>query len=226
MTERGVKRFGEDVLPFYGSTDRRIFEIERRCMDRDGVVISFLDGLLPPGLVLDVGAGDGFTAERLSRPGRTVVAMEPDPGMVAPERTLVWASGVAQDIPFHDRSFDAAYSTWAYFLSGVESESIERGLREVQRVVRAGGPIVVVDNAGGDEFAALTERPLAGDPARWVEWGFEAQVLRTSFRFDSLDEARELLGYYFGEGVGERVTSTEVGYSVAAYTAASGEVKV
>lgn len=225
MPGRSADRFGDKVIGFYGSTDRRIFEIERRCMDRHGVIISFLDERLPTGRVLDVGAGDGFTAERLSGSSRVVVAMEPDPGMVNPARSLVWSSGVAQDIPFHDDTFEAAYSTWAFFLSGIEPTALLEGLEEVQRVVSGGGPIVVVDNAGGDEFSSLTERALSGDPSWWTERGFEHTVLETSFLFDSVDEARELIGYYFGDGAAARVDSNEIGYRVSAYVGASGEVR-
>jgi SAM-dependent methyltransferase len=226
MSGRPADRFGDDLIRFYGSTDPHVFEIERRCMDRDGVVIGFLDDVLPAGRVLDVGAGDGFTAERLQNPSRVVVAMEPDPGMIARERRLLWASGVAQDIPFHDDAFDAAYSTWAFFISGIDPGVIEVGLSEVQRVVRASGPIVIVDNAGDDEFTALTDHRIVGDPALWVDRGFEHTVLETSFRFDSIDEARLLLGYYFGDAVKERVTSAELSYNVAVFTGTSSEVKV
>ena len=100
MPARATDRFADQIVPFYGATHPRLFEIERRCMDRDGRVVEFLDRVLPLGRVLDVGAGDGFTAEKLCRAGRTVVALEPDPGMVAARRRLVWASGVAQDIPW------------------------------------------------------------------------------------------------------------------------------
>jgi hypothetical protein len=51
------------VIPFYGADDPAMFAIERAAMDRDGLVVRALDGLLPRGRVLDVGAGDGFTAE-------------------------------------------------------------------------------------------------------------------------------------------------------------------
>ena len=177
MGAREPASFDGLVIPFYGSREPRIFEIERRCMDRDGKVVDFLNDILPAGRVLDVGAGDGFTAERLSRPDRVVVALEPDPGMVATRRRLIWASGVAESIPFHDGSFDAAYATWAFFLSGVEPRRQETGLTEVERVVVPGGPIVVVDNAGDDEFCALSDRPLADDGAWWTERGFERHVL-------------------------------------------------
>jgi len=226
LSPKDSERFDADVIPFYGSSRPRLFEIERRCMDRDGVLTSFLDSRLPDGRVLDVGAGDGFTAERLTRQRRTVVALEPDAGLVRPERELIWASGVAQDLPFHDDTFDAAYSTWAFFLSGTEPLLLERGLSEVTRVVRNGGVIAVADNAGGDEFCALADKPIHGDPSWWTDRGFETHLLETSFRFDTLEEARELLRFYFGDGVSERVRSVEIGFNVAVYVASSGGPKL
>ena len=109
----------ERVIPFYGATDPELFAIERASMDRAGKVIRFLDETLPEsGLVLDVGAGDGFTAEALTTPSRTVVALEPSAGMIRAERPLRWCRGKAQALPFADASFEGAYATWAYFFLG------------------------------------------------------------------------------------------------------------
>jgi SAM-dependent methyltransferase len=116
-----------------------MFALERRAMDYHGQVISFLDRTLPSGRILDIGAGNGFRAARLSRPDRIVLPMEPDPRMVDVAQPLIWAQGVAQDIPFHDGSFDGAYSTWAFFFDGIPT--LEQGLREVRRVVRPGAQL-------------------------------------------------------------------------------------
>ena len=209
--------FGDRVIPFYGGGDRRMFAIERRAMDRDGRVVEFLDGALPRARVLDVGAGDGHTAELLSRGGRTVVAMEPDGRMIDRARDLTWIRGVAQKIPLHDGSFAGAYATWAFFLSGTPDADIEAGVREMERVVASGGPLIIVDNAGGDEFTALADHPIAGDGARWERLGFESHVIDSSFRFDSLDEARALIGFYFGDATAAGLDSTEIGFRVVAH---------
>ena len=210
------------VIPFYGGTEPKMFEIERRCMDRDGVVVRHLDEILPEGRVLDIGAGNGFVASALSGVARQVVALEPDPKMVDTEISLVWSRGVAQAIPFHDNTFHAAYSTWAFFLPGIEDRLI--GLAEASRVVKPNGPIVIVDNAGNDEFTALANRPLSDDGQWYLDRGFEQTILLTSFRFDSVEEARVLLGFYFGEEVAATIKATEIEYRVAAYFGRSGRV--
>lgn len=212
----------DKVTPFYGGENPRLFEIERRCMDRDGVVLRFLDNILPDGWVLDIGAGNGFVADSLTRGDRIVVAMEPDPKMIDIRKPLLWSRGVAQRIPFHDDAFHAAYATWSFFLPGVDDKL--EGLTEVCRVVRPNRVIVIVDNAGDDEFCSLSNRTISDDGKWYVDHGFERRVLETSFRFDSLDEARELLGFYFGPDIGNAVETTEIEYKVAAYVGRSGQV--
>ena len=173
----------EGVIPFYGATDPDLFAIERASMDRAGKVIRFLDVTLPQnGLVLDVGAGDGFTAQALTTPSRTVVALEPSAGMVRSERPLPWCRGQAQALPFADASFKGAYATWAYFFPGYHD--ISPGLSEIRRVTIAGGPIVVVDNAGGDEFTSLGGEKSVSDIDAWIKLGFEVVVIDTAFEFE------------------------------------------
>jgi len=206
----------ERIVRFYGPDYPDMFEIERRCMDADGLVIRHLDSELRDGLVLDVGAGNGFTAFRLRSPARQVVALEPDPGMVDSGLPLPWVRGLAQDLPFPSNTFRAAYATWAFFLTGVPGT--DRGLEELHRVVRNGGNLIIVDNAGDDEFSSLATRSTASDPDWWRERGFDETIIHTSFRFDSLEEANRLIGFYFGEEAAARNTRTEIEYRVIAYS--------
>ncbi len=212
-----------EIIPFYGGQRPDMFEIERRCMDRDGKVIAHLDGLLPGGLVLDIGAGNGFTASALSNAQRTVIPMEPDPNMIDRSKGLLWARGTAQSIPFHDHAFSAAYSTWAFFLPGVAERP--QGLAEVIRVTQPGGLIVIVDNAGDDGLCALSPRTIAEPDGRWyTERGFERTIIETSYRFDSVPEAQALMAFYFGKDIGLSVKSDEISYRVAVYTGHSNKL--
>jgi len=138
------------VIPFYGADEPELFAIERRAMDRDGLVIEALHELLPAGPVLDVGAGDGFTAERLGT-SRSIVALEPSADMLARADLPARVQGEAEHLPFVERAFDGAYATWAYFFT--RDWDPTRGIVELDRVVRPGGPLAIVDNLGGDAFA-------------------------------------------------------------------------
>jgi SAM-dependent methyltransferase len=209
------QRFGNRLIKFYGGEYPEIFEIERRCMDRDGKVIQFLDEHLPTGLILDIGAGNGFTAACLKKPGRTIIPMEPDPLMVDRSKPFAWTKGVAQEIPFHDHVFDGAYATWAFFFDGIPD--ILQGLSDTRRVVKPGGTIIIVDNAGGDEFCSFSKSNIACNQDWWKEQGFEDKTIHTSYRFDSIEEANTLLSFYFGEESAQKNHKTEIEYNAAVF---------
>lgn len=205
-----------DTIPFYGGELPQFFEIERRCMDREGKVIEALDKLLPTGKVLDIGAGNGHTAQLLLRSDRLVTAMEPDETMINIQKDLLWAKGTAQNIPFHTSTFDAAYATWAFFWEG--NPNFKQGLAETQRVVKQGGQIVFVFNYGHDEFSSFGREPneLAGELSFWTAFGFDYEIIETAFVFDSIEEARQLMTFFFGES-GQKVDKTRISYNVAVY---------
>jgi SAM-dependent methyltransferase len=203
------------IIPFYGGLKPDLFEIERRCMDRGGKVIKYLDELLPNGIVIDVGAGNGFTAEKLMRKKRLVIPMEPDAKMIDFSKNLIWSNGVAQSIPFHSNTFDAMYSTWAFFFDGITD--IDEGLDEVERVVKDGGRIIIVDNYGNDEFCSFSPHNISSTVSQWVQRGFDYKVIDTEFIFDTVEEAKKLLSFYFGDQ-GNKVNKTILEYKVVAYT--------
>ena len=202
------------IIPFYGAGDPAMFAIERRAMDRDGLVIAALDRALPAGDVLDVGAGDGFTARRLAA-GRRLTGLEPSAPMVRTGGGVRWVRGEAEHLPFDDASFDAAYATWAYFFS--RDWDPTPGLAELDRVVQYGGVLAIAENLGHDAFSALADQDLSADPAFWEAQGFGCEPIETAFRFDDLDEARRLLGFFFGDR-GRDGAAIEVGFRVGLFT--------
>jgi SAM-dependent methyltransferase len=95
--------------------------------------------------VIELGAGTGIVTRFLRDLGARVVALEPDDQMRAVlerESPGVRAvAGVAESIPFPDASFDAvvASSAWHWF---AQPETT----REIARVLRDGGRVVVLGN--------------------------------------------------------------------------------
>lgn len=204
----------QDYIHFYGSDRPSLFAIERKAMDHDGHVIRRLDQLLPQGKVLDIGAGNGFTAAKLAT-NRHMTCVEPSDTMPDFAQPVHWVRATAETLPFHDNVFDAAYSTWAYFLPGVD---ITKGLAEAERVVRPGGSIHIVDNAGDDEFSSFTDKPYISDQALYKTLGFESEIIETSFHFDTLEEAQDLMEAFFGKDAMKGKHKLTYQYRVVMYT--------
>ncbi len=173
-----------------------MFAIERTAMDRPGKVIEHLDTAMPGGRLLDVGAGDGFTAGRLTRAGRMIFGLEPAAEMMNHDRNLIYTRGSAESLPFSDNAFDGAYATWAYFFP--RFFDISRGLAEIRRVVRPGGPIVIVDNYGDDEFSRWLGHTWGVDRLFWEGVGFQVSEIETVFEFSRQQEAEKLMSFFAG----------------------------
>ena len=207
------------VIPFYGTDRPDLFVIERQSMDAAGRVIDALNERLPQtGLVLDVGAGNGFTARRLTSDTRRILALEPARKMIRVRQKAVWVQGEAEHLPLAAGSVDAAYATWAYFFSRAFDPS--PGLSELHRVVRPGGPVLIVENLGNDELSALSHYDSTADLEFWERQGFSCQAIETSFDFHDLDEAKRLLGFYFGEP-GVEAAKLSLSFNVALLSSVS-----
>jgi SAM-dependent methyltransferase len=100
-----------------------------------------------PQSVLEVGSGEGELAARIQSELRVdVVALDQSARMVelSRERGVDARVGDVQELPFADGSFDVAVAAWMLF----HVADLDRGLRELARVLRPGGRLVAVTNYG------------------------------------------------------------------------------
>lgn len=100
---------------------------------------------LPGERVLDLAAGTGTSSEPLADAGVDVVPCDFSPGMVEVGRRrrpdLPFVVGDATDLPFDDDEFDAV--TISFGLRNVVDT--DRALREMLRVTRPGGRLVICE---------------------------------------------------------------------------------
>jgi len=105
------------------------------------------------GEALDVGCGAGHLSFVLAPLVARVVALDPAPAMLAAVRSAAAARGLdgiatrqgrAEALPFEDASFDLAATRY----SAHHWTRLDKALREMRRVLRPGGNLLVIDLEG------------------------------------------------------------------------------
>ncbi|HEY6584556.1 MAG TPA: methyltransferase domain-containing protein [Gaiellaceae bacterium] len=94
------------------------------------------------GRLLDIGCGTGAHTARLAELGWQLLGVDVSADMLrlARERGLEVVQADARDLPFGDRSFDAAVSLWTH----TDVDEFVRVVAEVSRVLDPGAPFVYV----------------------------------------------------------------------------------
>lgn len=150
----------------------------------DPVICDDLAALLAPtsqGRYLDVGCGTGNYTIELARRGGAWDGADPSSVMLAQARrrapAIGWHQAVAHDLPFGDATFAGVVCTNAIHYFG----DLERAFREIRRVLRAGGRLVI--------FAGLAEQTRG----YWLWNYFPEMMLRSSPFTPSEASVREAL---------------------------------
>jgi SAM-dependent methyltransferase len=98
-----------------------------------------------PQSVLDAGCGEGWFARLVAAPRVECVDLSPAAVAAARAQGLSARVGDIQDLPFDDSEFDVVACHWVLY----HLPDVERGLRELARVLRPGGRFVGVYNRAG-----------------------------------------------------------------------------
>ncbi len=169
--------------------------------------------------VLDLGAGTGRLAVMLAPRAKSMRAFDASEEMlrVCREKFEVqgltnWQVDVAdhRSIPVEDHSADLVVSGWSVaYLHVWNPETwrveLENWLGEMKRILRPGSFIVLFESLGtGNESPIHLEHLKEYYP--WLdEVGFQNKWIRTDMKYESLEEAVELSGFFFGDELGEKV---------------------
>jgi len=108
-------------------------------LGRDGAWRRSAAAHLPPGRVLDLGAGTGAANREFGT--RRVVAVDPAAPMLGLNSQRRRVAGRAERLPFAAGSFDGVFSAFVFR----NLDSIPAALMEIHRVLRPGGAAAVVD---------------------------------------------------------------------------------
>jgi ubiquinone/menaquinone biosynthesis C-methylase UbiE len=146
-----------------------------------------LAGVQPGDSVLDVGSSSGYLAKRLAAAAGSaghVTGVDPSEAAIAYAQrrapsTVTFSVGVAQDLNLPDASFDVVTCTLA--MHHIPARKREAALREMYRVTKPGGRVLVAD-------FDPSRRPLPLHPGG-------ARMRRASATVGPLEELAAAAGY-------------------------------
>ncbi|MEO8612680.1 MAG: class I SAM-dependent methyltransferase, partial [Chloroflexota bacterium] len=125
-----------------------------------------------------------------------------------------WQAEVADNrkIPVDDASADLSIQGWSFghfcgWYPDTWREEIGKAVTEMKRVLRPGGTAIILETLGtGRETPQAPTVGLAAYYA-WLEsdQGFRSTWIRTDYQFESLDEAKTLTTFFFGDELASEV---------------------
>ena len=169
--------------------------------------------------VLDLGAGTGRLTLLLAPRVKSIHSFDLSAEMLRVCRERLLASGLSnwqvyvadhRQLPVQDHSADLVVSGWSVAYLAVWNpetwrEELEMWMNEMKRVLRPHGKIILFESLTTGSETPIPLEHLK-DYYLWLdEAGFQNKWIRTDFQFESVEEAAESLGFFFGEEMTNRI---------------------
>jgi len=169
--------------------------------------------------IVDLGSGTGRLAAMLAPKAHSVAAFDLSPAMlrVADCRLRAgglenWRTAVAdhRGIPLPGACADVVLSGWSLVYTVVWypetwQQELYRALREIQRVLRPGGTVVVFETMGTGHETPNPPADLLPYFGALEDAGFLSTWFRTDFRFADEEEAKSITTFFFGDEIADAI---------------------
>jgi ubiquinone/menaquinone biosynthesis C-methylase UbiE len=169
--------------------------------------------------IFDLGAGTGRLTLMLAQRVQSIHAFDASAEMlrVCRERLLKsglsnWQVDVAdhRHLPVEDHSADLVVSGWsvaylAVWYPETYRDELEKWMSEMKRILKQNGKIILLESLTTGSETPVPLEHLKNYYAWLDEAGFENKWIRTDFQFESVEEAAESLGFFFGEDMANRI---------------------
>jgi ubiquinone/menaquinone biosynthesis C-methylase UbiE len=170
--------------------------------------------------ILDLGSGTGRVAMLAAPHVNHVTALDLSHSMLSIARDKLqnsrfrnWSTAVAdhRGLPVCTNYADIIVSGWSVcylvdWYRAIWKNELNTAFHEMKRVLKPTGEIILIETMGTG-FERPTPPPhLLEYYAYLKELGFSHKWIRTDYKFNDLEEAKELTGFFFGEALKKQVS--------------------
>lgn len=163
--------------------------------------------------VIELGAGTGRITCQLVLKARWVIASDISHHMLRTGREQLIRSGFDNwflsleshtALPFKDEIADVILAGWSFCYAAInEGENwqigLNRALSEVERVLRPGGILLLIESLGTG-FDTPHRPDVLKDYLNYLDKdGFKSTWIRTDYLFKDIEEAKMLTSFFFGD---------------------------
>jgi len=176
--------------------------------------------------VVEFGAGTGRLTRQMLFTAKQVFATDISDHMIAQayESLAVtgmdnWMLNVAdnRNMPFADNSADVVVEGWSFAHAVGWSpdnwrEEIGQMLNEMQRILKPNGTAILLETMGTGSRKPEPPNEGLAELYKWweEELGFAYRWIRTDYLFESVEEADELLRFFFGDELADGVVEKQL----------------
>ncbi len=203
----------EKAKAYYGLND--YYEVLSQAEDYPNYILKKLIPIVKNKVVLDAGCGTGKYLELLQPYAKELYGVDAAKGQlnIAKKKVNKNVELNCSDLEktkFKDNTFDVIYSTWA--LSTIlDNNKKEKVLKELLRILKKKGKLILVENDIGGEFETIRGRyPNITRTKGYNDWvikkGFkEFKKIKTYFLFDSNKTSKEVFKAIYNEETARKV---------------------
>lgn len=163
--------------------------------------------------VIELGAGTGRVSRLILPFVRVLVAADISHHMLERCKQQLTACGLSnwhlsleshRTLPFADHTADVILAGWSFCYAAIDAgkgwqAALEQALREVGRVLRPGGRLILIESLGTGYETPHPPEVLVNYLNYLDTHGFESSWIRTDYCFQNKAEAQALISFFFGD---------------------------
>lgn len=218
-----TKNLSEKSKAYYG--ENYYYELFSSAEDYPNKILNELKSEVKNKVVLDAGCGSGKFLPVVSKLAKYYYGIDASSSqlvlatnkIINKEKVTLIYSDLC-DISLEDNSIDIIYLSWVLGTI-LDLNKREQVLKQLLRVLKPGGKILLIENNIGNEFEELRGRDKDNRTSDYNNWVLSkdfkvSKEFTTYFKFNTVEEAKKVFDVIYGNEVSSKLNSRNINQNI------------